>query len=97
MSKYKIGDKVKVITLNQAERIGEHINIIRNKDGDVIEIDRLKMNGSGYFNCMCNEMLDFMGKVVTIKNVYPRGYNIKECGYAWTDEMFTNIDNNPNN
>lgn len=41
-----------------------------------------------YFN---EEMAKLKGKVVEIKDVYSISYYIKECGYFWTDEMFSGL------
>lgn len=94
MAKYKVGDKVRVINLEDAEKMGRKIEY--HGDGYISSIRNLKMHNSFESNVMCHEMLNFMGKVVTISSV-SRQYSIKECSYFWTDEMFKGIFNNPNN
>ena len=71
MAKYKVGDKVRVITNGE-----------RNK--------RYYMEDRREHNTMVPKMLEFCGKVVTIKDVDAQ-YHIEECGYGWVDEMFEGL------
>ena len=71
--KFKVGDKVRVRTLESlVEDFGGNQNYIN--------IDHSKL--------MIYEMLSLCGKVVTIELVYTESYCIKEMGYSWYDCCF---------
>ena len=71
MSKYKVGDRVKVRS----------------------DLEYGKVYGLDYATSV---MAEFSGKVVTIETLLIIGkYRVKECGYNWTDEMFSGLAEGP--
>ena len=71
MSKYKVGDRVKVRS----------------------DLEYGKVYGLDYATSV---MAEFSGKVVTIETLLIIGkYRVKECGYNWTDEMFSGLAEEP--
>ena len=80
--KYKIGDKVRVKSLDWYEKN-------KNYEGDVC----LRAFTDSSYN-FTNTMSEWCGKVVTILSVDNKYYDIVEdsCEWYWTDEMFEDIE-----
>ena len=76
MSKFKVGDKVKVRSWEDME-----------KEFGLSRYGNIKTPGSCYFD-MC--MREWCGKTLTISKVSLSGYSVKETGWCWTDYMFEN-------
>ncbi len=58
-----------------------------------LELDhRYYMLDSDIADTFVPGMDDYCGSVVTIKRVYHGKYEIMECGWNWTDEMFEEIE-----
>lgn len=66
------------------------------RPGDVVTVrGDLKLNNEYWMDghkksdSFVRGMRDFLGKIVTIKAINSAGkYNIRECAFNWTDEMF---------
>jgi len=79
MSRYKVGDKVTIITREEAAQISN------NSTGPYYWMQ------SG--DCMNSEMLIYARKICTIKNVIhvssnKYSYTLEGHGWNWTDDMF---------
>lgn len=68
-------------------------------DRVVVRDDIVPDDGTVYYmenrihhNTFVSGMSRFCGKVVTIKNKEYAQYQIEECNYNWTDEMFAGLE-----
>lgn len=62
------------------------------KVGDKVKVREDLDKWIPYNGFFCNdEMVKLKGKVVEIEDVDSISYSIKECGYFWTDEMFSGL------
>jgi len=69
-------------------RIGDRV-IVRS---DLITDDKdYFMEGSDLFNYINDDMAEYCGQIVTIKDYDSGQYLISETGYYWTDEMFEGL------
>ena len=74
---YNVGDKVIVISKEMFDQACAEQN---NTTGEEVQFGN---------NIMCNEMINWLGKMVTISSInYGGQYRIEECDYYWTNEMF---------
>ena len=75
--KYKIGDKVRIKSL-------EWYNENKKANG---------ISGGVYVddNCFVNEMTEHCGKILTIDKIHNRGYTMKEVSWTWTDGMIEGL------
>lgn len=62
--------------------VGDRVTVRSDLGGKIYYME----NGSGYVTI--SEMLNFVGKKVTISDVFQNGYRINEFPCFWTDEMF---------
>lgn len=76
MTKFKVGDKVKVRSWEDMEK-----EFGLNGSGSI--------NTPGNC-CFAKGMREWCGKTLIIGNVYTSGYHVKETMWWWTDDMFEN-------
>lgn len=77
--KYKVGDRVKIKSL-------EWYNSLEKDSDNDVYLEKCD-------NYIVSDMVEFLGKTAIIESIYYKGYdiNLDNGKWSWTDEMFEDI------
>ena len=80
------------LTGEEVKKLDEQTTIVKQDTyevGDKVKVrSDLKLHKIYSENRIVEDMMKFLGKIVTIKAVYNNEYNLKEVNYYWSSEMF---------